>query len=121
MKDWVAPVIDRSEIRPKHFGRWGELPYPDFAHANEDISYLLRVRNLELRIIYEEKGVTISCPELELAMCGADEPEAWENFMGAYIDLLAFLHDHEEELSEELKRKLETIRQPVSFTATKGK
>lgn len=121
MKDWVAPVIDKLEVRPKHFDRWGELPYPEFVHANEDVSYTTRVRNLELCIISEEEGITISCPELELAMCGADELEAWQNFVGAYRDLLSFLLDHEVELSEELKRKLEVIRQPVSFNVTRGK
>lgn len=120
MKDWVAPVIDKSEVRPEDFDRWGELPYPEFIYANEDVSYLLRVRKLELCIIHEEKGVTISCPELELAMCGADELEAWQNFVGAYRDLLSFLFDHEAELSEDLKRKLEIIRQPVSFSVVKG-
>jgi hypothetical protein len=120
MKDWVAlaPFIDKSEIKPKdkeHARRWGG--YTDFAHANEEIAYTLTV--LELHIIPEKEGVTISCPELELAMCGTDVVEAWQNFISAYRDLLAFLSDHEAELSEDLKRKLEIIRRPVSFRVTR--
>lgn len=118
MSKWATPVIDKSEIKPKEREcgrRWGD--YTDFARANEEISYTLTV--LELRIIPEKEGVTISCPGLELAMCGADVAEAWQSFMSAYRDLLAFLTSHETELSEDLKRKLEIVRQPVSFSITR--
>lgn len=118
MRDWVTPVIDKTEIKPKHFGIWGEPSYPDFVHANEDVSYTPRIR-LELRIVPEKEGVTVTCPELELAMCGADELEAWQNFMEAYKDLVSFLLDHEEELDEELKKRLDIVRQAVSFYITK--
>lgn len=113
---WAEAVVD---LKPKHFDDWGKPSSPDFTHANVEVSSTYWVREVILRVIPEDRGVTVCCPEIDLSMCGDDEISAWQNFMDAYADLKNFLLDHESELTNELKHKLEFFKKPISFRVEK--
>lgn len=115
MEDFTTPVIDKFETKPEHYDIWGGKG-DDYCDLTNDIIIDYNIIPLKLLITNEEEGITFSCPDLELAMCGSSEQEAWENFIEAYKDLLSFLSEHKDELSEDLKRRSELVKQPISFS-----
>jgi len=72
-------------------------------------------QELVLHLKEEPEGVTISCPGIDLTMCGKTEEEAWQRFLSAFKDLKAFLEENKENLSHELKERLALLSRPTTF------
>ena len=110
---WMEPppvLLDLSKPRPR--SSWGgvdEYAEPPTPNPTQNFQVLV------LHFRREDRGATYSCPEIELAMCGATEGEAWQRFLEAYNDLRSFLEDNEGALSPELKQRLATLRKETGF------
>lgn len=70
---------------------------------------------LVLHLKEEPEGVTISCPGIDLAICGKTEEEARQRFLSAFADLKDFLEENAENLSRELKERLALLSRPTTF------
>ncbi len=63
----------------------------------------------------EQEGVTVTCPDIDLAMCGKSENEVWLRFVDAFNDLKEFLNENESELAPDLKERLAILRDLTVF------
>lgn len=110
---WASKTeSDLKDLRKggRPWGSTKDRPKPAKPYSTE------RLQELTLYFKIDSDGLTtITCPEIELAICGETEGQAWQAFIEAYNDLKDFLEEHEDSLSCELDGQLSILRSRPLF------